>query len=124
MWRLFEKVVALILVLALIAAAFQFALSILQQFARGAARAAPSIVASMFWTAVVGLFCIGLLVRVRQWLFRRNARAARAVEERLRRGRLSARPPAEDVPAHGPLPAPAEDPDPALRVGNEELGDE
>lgn len=117
--RLFEKFFVFLLVLALLSAAVQVLVCILQRVTAALGCALPKLLGSMLTSTMLGAFGVGLLVRLRRWLRERSELQGRRAGD-VWRARTAARRPAEDVPAHVPPPEPPEDPDPALRVHEEE----
>lgn len=120
LWKLFEKFVVWLVVLALLSAAAQFIVHALQRVAGGLSGLLPEMARSVLWTGFTGLFGIGLIVRGRRWLAHRDPEAWRRERMQEHRARVAPRPPADDVPAPGPELPPPQDPDPVLLFGEED----
>lgn len=113
-WKLFEKFVGLLVLLALLSAGAQVAMYALSRLASSTGGLLPEFVRSVLWTGLIGVFGIGLLVRFWQWLLRRDLDAWRRTRAQEHRARLAPRPPTEDVPSAFPPVRVPPDPDPAL----------
>ena len=80
----------------------------------------PEVLGCMVAGFGMSLFCVGLVVRVAEWLRSRDPQAARRRVVQDQRARVAVRRPAEDVPAHQDGEQDGTDPDPALEEQEEE----